>query len=321
MKTLWLKTRLWLCVVFLFAIIYGLISLIAYLFGASMPIFYAILAFVIVAVQFLIGPKIVESSMKIRYVKPHEEPWLHQIVDELSREAGIPKPRVGIAPLDIPNAFAFGKSKRDGRVCVTKGILNTLNKAELKAVLAHEISHIKHKDMVLMGALSGMPLLCFIVYRTFFWSSLFGGRRSGGGGFLIAGIAFVLYFITNLAVLYASRIREYYADAGSAELTQKPENLASGLYRLVVGSLKAKPKELKQVEGIRAFLASDPSHARKDLSDLLKADLNRDGHLDLNEVEAFAKEAKLSKFDRIIETFSTHPNIINRIKRLSTYTR
>jgi heat shock protein HtpX len=286
-----------------------------------MPLFYAILAFCIVAVQFLIGPKIVESSMKIRYVKPHEKPGLHQIVDELSREAGLPKPRVGIAQLDIPNAFAFGKSKRDGRVCVTRGILNTLNKDELKAVLAHEISHIKHKDMVLISALSGLPLLCFIVYRTFFWSSLFGGRRSGGHGFLIAGIAFVLYFITNLAVLYASRIREYYADAGAVELTKKPEDLASGLYRLVVGSLRAKPKELKQVEGIRTFLASDPSHARKDLNELLKADSNKDGHLNLQEVETLAREAKISKFDRIIETFSTHPNIINRIKRLSTYIR
>jgi heat shock protein HtpX len=321
MRTFWLKTRLWLCVAFLFAIIYGLITLIAYLFGVTMPVFYAILAFAIVGIQFLVGPKIVEASMKIKYVEPNEEPWLHRTIDELSREAGVPKPRVGIANINIPNAFAFGRSKKDGRVCVTKGILNALNEDELKAVLAHEMSHIKHRDMILISALSALPLICFVAYRSLFFSALFRGRRNGGAGILIAMVAFVLYLITNLAVLYASRIREYYADAGAVELTQKPEDLASGLYRLVVGSARANPKELKQIEGIRAFLASDPTHARKDLYEITKADLNRDGHLDRHEVEIMAKEAKISRTDRIMETFSTHPNIINRIKRLSTYVR
>jgi heat shock protein HtpX len=119
-----------------------------------------------------------------------------------------------------------------------------------------------------------------------------------------------------MLVLYASRVREYYADQGSVELTNDAPALASALYRITCSSATVNRKTLKQVEGMKAFFASDPSRARKDLTDLRQADLNMDGHLDKYEVEFFAKESTIRGADRIMELFSSHPNIVKRIKRL-----
>ncbi len=319
MRTIWLKTRMGLCIIALFAILYALITVLAYMVGVDTPLTFAVLALVIVAVQYMLGPKIVERSMKVRYVESNDAPELYRVVEDLAMRAGIPMPRVGIAEVGIPNAFAFGRSKRDGRVCVTRAILNLLNEDELRAVLAHEISHIKHRDMVVITALSVVPMICYWIYFSFFWSGVFGRRRDGGGTLAIAAIAFVVYFISNLLVLYASRIREYYADMGGAELTGQPHQLASALYKLTYGSARISKDDLRSLNNMRAFFATDPASAVKDTNDLMEADLNRDGKLDAYEVQEFARNAHVGRFDRIMETFSTHPNMVNRIKRLAEY--
>jgi heat shock protein HtpX len=221
MRTAWLKIRMGMCVVLLFAVIYALLIVIATFTGAGTPLIYALLAFVMVGIQFFIGPKIVERSMRVRYVSEQEQPELHRMVTELAMKAGIPKPRVGISEIAIPNAFAFGTSKKKARVCVTRRLMEMLSRDELEAVLGHELSHIKHQDMVVITALSVIPMICYFIYFSFFWSGIFGGMGRSRDGALpmmaIALIAFVVYFISNLIVLYVSRIREYYADAGSAE--------------------------------------------------------------------------------------------------------
>lgn len=136
----------------------------------------------------------------------------------------------------------------------------------------------------------------------------------------IALIAFVVYFISNLIVLYVSRIREYYADAGSAELTRKPQALASALYKMIYGSAGAKPEKVKkEMESMRAFFAADPVTARRDLKDLRAADLNKDGEIDEYELRAFAERARASRADRLMEIFSTHPTPVSRVKRLGEY--
>ncbi|MGZ7117918.1 MAG: M48 family metalloprotease, partial [Methanobacterium sp.] len=137
-----LKLRLWLATILLFGLLYAIITAIAYYFGFRGPFAFAIFAFVIIFIQYLIGPKMVEATMRVRYVSEAEAPRLHQIVEDLAVKADIPKPRIGISETSVPNAFAFGKSKGDGRICVTRGILNLLNEQELKAVLGHEMSHI-----------------------------------------------------------------------------------------------------------------------------------------------------------------------------------
>jgi len=306
--------RMMLCIMLMFALIYALLTVIMFATGMGTPVFFALLAFLIVLAQYMIGPKIVEKTMRVRYVSESEAPKLHSIVNDLAMRANIQKPKIGISEMPIANAFAFGKSKKDSRVCITRTLLNRLNEKELRAVLGHEISHIKHKDIVAITTLSVIPMICYFVYISFFWSSF--GRRRSGGAIGIAFAAFLTYLLTNMLVLYASRIREYYADQGSVELTNDAPALASALYRITMEDARADRRTLKQVEGMKAFFASDPSTSRKDLTDLRQADLNMDGHLDKYEVEAFAKESTVTAAGRLMEIFSSHPNIVKRIKRL-----
>src|SRR5690606_27706328 len=164
-----LKLRMFLATALLFGIIYAILIAIGAFMGFGGPLFYALLGLGIVFIQYLISPKIVELTMNVHYVTEAEAPRLHAMVSELAMNAGIPKPRVGIAEIDVPNAFAFGRSKSDGRVCVTRGILNLLDEEELRAVLGHEISHIKHSDMIVMTLVSAVPLICYYI----FWSTLY----------------------------------------------------------------------------------------------------------------------------------------------------
>ncbi|KAA0007500.1 MAG: peptidase, partial [Thermoplasmata archaeon] len=247
-----------------------------------------------------------------------EYPELHRMVEELSREAGIPKPRVGVSDLNIPNAFAFGRTKRDARVCVTKGLLNLLNEKELRAVLGHEISHIKHKDVFVITMLSVIPTICYMIYVSFFWSSIYSRRRDSGALALIGLTAFLLYLITSLLVMYASRIREYYADYGSVELGNKPSWLATALYKLVYGSARADRNTIKRVAGMKAFFLNDPANAVNEISELKQVDLNLDGVIDEYELQVLAeRKIKLSKSEKIMELLSSHPSTLKRIKALS----
>jgi heat shock protein HtpX len=283
-----------------------------------------ILAFVIIFIQYLIGPKIVEMIMRVKYIKKEELPWLFEMVENLARKADIPTPRIGIAYINVPNAFAFGRSVKDGRVCVTKGIMDLLSQEELKAVLGHEISHLKNRDVLFITLLSVIPLILYFVYRYFFLSSYYGNRRRDSGGYMMyIGItAFIFYFITNLLVLYASRIREYFADRGSINLGNHPSSLANALYKLVYGAAKSPKEEVAQIEGIKAFFLNDLSKARKEIKSLTELDLDRSGTIDPYELRSLQdKSIKLSFADKFMEGLSTHPNMLKRIKQLSQYTR
>lgn len=164
MRIIWLRMRMALCIVFMFAVLFALLSAIGYLAGAGTPLFYALFAFILVGFQFMIGPKMVERFMGVKYVSPSEHPRLHSIVDELSYQSRMKKPKVGVSSVPIPNAFAFGRTKRDARVCMTKDLLNRLNDDELRAVLGHELSHIQHRDVVVITALSVIPMICYYVF-------------------------------------------------------------------------------------------------------------------------------------------------------------
>ncbi len=177
---MWLQTRMFLLVAVLFGILYGVITGVGTWMGAGSAAFYIIIAFVILGFQYLIGPAIVSRTMRIKWVSEKEEPKLHRMVAELAKEANLPKPKVGISQLAIPNAFAFGRTQGDGRVCVTRGILDILNRDELRAVLGHELSHIKHRDMVIITLLSAIPLIMFWLAWSMMWGGAFGGRRGGG---------------------------------------------------------------------------------------------------------------------------------------------
>lgn len=317
---MWLQVRLYLLVGLMFGLLYGLIVGISALFGVSNFAYYAILAFVMVGLQYLLGPTLIEWTMRVRYVSEHEAPELHRMVAELAREARIPKPKVGISKLPIPNAFAFGRTRGDGRVCVTEGIIRLLNKDELRAVLGHEISHIKHRDMALITLLSVVPMICWYVAWGLMWARD-GRDRNGGYAALIGLGAFALYFITNLLVLYGSRIREYYADLGSVQIGNAPHHLATALYKLVYGNARLPKDALKQAEGLKAFFVNDPSRAWNEIRELKQIDLDMSGSIDSSELMALrSKEVRVSIADKLMEIFSTHPNMLKRIKHLSTLT-
>jgi heat shock protein HtpX len=315
---MWLQVRMFLLVALLFGIVYGVIVGVGTYLGVGGAIPYLILALVFIGIQYLIAPSIVSSTMRIRWVSEREEPKLHRIMDELARNAGLPKPRIGISQISIPNAFAFGRSTRDARVCVTQGILNLLDENELEAVLGHEISHIKHRDMQIITFLSAIPLMLYFLA----WSLLWGGAfaRRGGGAALLGLGAFVLYFVTNLLVLYGSRIREYFADLGSVKLGALPHHLASALYKLVHASARYHGgDELKRIEGNKAFFINDPSRALGEIRELSEIDRDMSGTIDEWELaEIRNKKVVLSRTEKMMELLSTHPNMLKRIKHLSS---
>jgi len=318
---MWLQARMYLLIALLFGILYGVIAGLGTWMGAGSAISYLIIGFGFLLIQYLISPAIVGWSMRIKWVSEKEAPELHQMVAELAEKAGLPKPKVGISQLSIPNAFAFGRTQRDGRVCVTQGIMNLLGKDELRAVIGHELSHIKHRDMAVITLISVIPLIMYWIAWTTMWQGSFSGNRRNGGYAAIIGLgAFLLYFITNLLVLYGSRIREYYADLGSVQLGNMPHHLATALYKLVYGNARMRNSaELRRVEGVKAFFVNDPSRSYYEIKELSQIDLDMSGTIDYDELmELRQKEVKLGASQKLMEIFTTHPNMLKRIKHLAT---
>ena len=320
-----LQMKMWLLVVLMFGILYGVITGIGSYMGVGSANSYIILAVLFMGLQYLIGPSMVSLMMRVKWVSEQEEPELHHQVAELAQRAGIPKPKVGVSQLSIPNAFAFGRTIRDGRVCITQGIHRLLSKDELKAVIGHEIAHLKHRDMMIMTLLSVIPLILYWIAFSLMWGGISGGRRQGGGYAALIGMgAFLLYFLTNLLVMYGSRIREYYADERSVKLGNPPQHLASALYKLVYSSaqLKRDPRaqeQLKRAEGVKAFFLNDVSRALNEVRDLKEVDRDLSGTIDQSELLAIrSQEVKLGKAEKMMEIFTTHPNMLKRIKRLAT---
>ena len=313
-STFSLKLRLFLATIFLFGILYVIIMLISSYFGFGGPLLFAFFGIVVVFIQYLVGPKMVETMMHVHYVSEQEAPNLHAMVEDLAMKAGIKKPKVGVAEINVPNAFAFGRSKGDARICVTRGILKLLDKEELEAVLGHEMSHVRHSDMAVMTLISVVPLICYYI----FISTLFSGRNNNGGGAIVGIAALGAYLVGQLLVLFVSRSREYYADQGSIELGGKPHKLASALYKLVYGSATANKDEVKEVEGLKAFFVNDISDAGNEINDLQQLDVNMDGVISEEELSRLRySDTRISTGQSIMELLSTHPNMVKRVKRLS----
>ena len=313
-----LQLRMTLLLAALFGIIYAVIVMVGTAMGVTNFSFYLILSLGMMLFQYMIGPNIVEWSMRVRYVKREEAPGLYGLVEDQARRAEIPMPRVCISDMAIPNAFAFGRGISDGRVCVTQGILRLLTQEELKAVIGHEISHIKNRDVLTITLLSVIPMILYHLAWQMMYS---GGRRDdrGAGGTVLVGIAaFVFYFISNLLVMYGSRIREYFADKGAVELGNRPAALASALYKLVYGSARLPKEQLQQAEGFKAFFLNDPSVGREELRELKQLDLDKDGSIDVGELARLRTGSiRVSSGEKIMELMSTHPNMLKRIKHLS----
>ncbi len=269
--------------------------------------------------QYILGPAIVAASTRLNYLKPGENPWLETTVKELADKDGLPTPRVAVVPSKSPNAFTFGRSSSSATLAVHEGLLTDLNEDEIKGVIAHELGHIKHKDYIVMTVLSALPLIAYIVAQFSMRAGMFAsGRRSKDNNagvifVIIGGISFLVYIITFLSVMRLSRLREHFADAYSAYLTESPRSLESALTKITYG-LSIAPQQSSQV---RAFYIEDPARAKQEAQDINEKkdeyDLDKDGVLDERELElAMEKEAK-STWSQLNSLFATHPSTFRRI--------
>jgi len=282
-----------------------------------------ILAGIFILIQYLIGPAILKATMRLNYLKAGENPWLESTVKDLAQKSGIPTPKLAIVPDPTPNAFVFGRTSGDATLAVHEGLLQNLNEDEVRGVVGHELGHIRHKDFLVMTALSAVPLLVYLIARGTMEAAWISGRTARrrnekGGGLAAALIAiailsYVIYIISLLLVMRLSRLREHYADAYSAYVTESPRQLESALtkitYRL---SLSPAPPH-----GARTLYIGDPALAKLEMQNIISRkgeyDLDKDGVLDERELElAMEKEAK-SRWLTVNRWFQTHPATFQRI--------
>jgi len=207
--------------------------------------------------------KIALRASGAREVSPQEAPQLHGIIDRLCALADMPKPRVAIAESDMPNAFATGRNSKNAVLCVTTGLMARLNDKELEGVIAHEMSHVAHKDVVVMTIASFLGIMAALLVRFAFYGELFGGGGRGRGGndngnagllfLVVAAVGVVVYAVSFLLIRLLSRYRELAADRAGALITGQPSALASALTK-VSGAMSAIPtKDLREAQALNAF--------------------------------------------------------------------
>ena len=211
--------------------------------------------------QYYFSDKVAMFSMHAAEVTPQQEPRLHEIVDRLCLLADMPKPRVGVAEIDIPNAFATGRSPSHAVVCATRGLMNRLNDEELEAVLAHELSHVAHRDVAVMTIASGVGMLAGLVGRMAMWGTMLSGGGRGGRNdqntaileLITMLLSVVIYIIAYLLTMALSRYRELSADRSGAILIGKPSVLASALVHITGDMGKIPRTDLRHAEAMNAF--------------------------------------------------------------------
>ncbi len=247
-----LTGRVWLTMFLLF-ILYLVFMTILLAFGAGLWLI-VVLAVGMGLIQYFFSDKLVLWSTRARIIEEDEYPELHRMVEKLCREADLPIPRIAIMQSPVPNAFATGRSPSHAVVACTDSIMRLLNKDELEAVLAHELSHVKNRDILTMTMASFIAMIASMIMQSFFFSALFGGRNRDSGGWIIVWIvSIIVYAVSTLLILALSRYREFAADRGSAYITQNPRALISALSK-ISGRMDVVPAEAKvKVEGANAF--------------------------------------------------------------------
>jgi heat shock protein HtpX len=265
--------------------------------------------------QWLISPFIIDALYRVRELSEHENPKLHESLENMSRASGISKPRLMLAQIPIPNAFAYGSPISGNRVAVTSGLLSKLEDEEVEAVIGHEVGHLKHRDVQVMMFVSILPALLYYIGFSFMLSSMYGRQRQEGSGTALVGVAFMIFsWILNIFILYLSRLREYYADRHSVSLINDgARKLSEGLAKIAKGNRNIRKTKdgKKNLNALKALFISDPDRAEEDIIGMSHAMFSGDQKLVQDIISR-----EVTTFDKIIEIFSTHPNIIKRLKAL-----
>ena len=209
--------------------------------------------------QYFTSDKLALAASGAKVVSEQEAPELHTMIERLCALADLPKPKVAIIDTDVPNAFATGRSPKHAAVAVTTGLWRRLEPHEVEGVLAHELSHIANRDVLVMTLASFFAMLAGLLTRF----GLYGGLLGGGGGrddnsgvpiwLIIFLVSLLTYFISYLLIRAISRYREYAADRGSALITGAPENLMSALQKISSGIMQIPQQDLREVQSMNAF--------------------------------------------------------------------
>ncbi len=283
----------------------------------------------ITLIQFLLAPYIIRAFTNMKEMNEKEYKWIYDMVDDIVKKAGLKKrPRLYLVNDGTPNAFAFGWGKNHANIAVHTGLVEMLNKDEIKAVLAHEVGHVKHNDIVLITIASMVPV--FVYYLIIAIGSIVARSREDdnalAGIFIFIG-AYIAQFFTYLIVLYLSRVREFYADAFGAAATS-PRDMRTALAKIAYGFPVVSGNRAKKYEKTRAFYIADPIAAideRKKRDEALAKDLDKSTikrekegrHLDatkeIEDAMAWERERGAAK---LINIFSTHPLTYKRIDSL-----
>jgi heat shock protein HtpX len=246
-------------------ILYGAVIGLLIAFGISYAVV-LVFAAIILFVQYWFSDKIALFGMGGHIVTPEQAPQLHGVIDRLCALADMKKPRVAVADTDVPNAFATGRSPKHAVVCATSGLLRRLDEPEIEAVLAHELSHVAHRDVAIMTIASTLGVVAGLTTRVMFYAGLFGGGgRNNQSGQQVAVVEFalvelavlavsvVVYAISFLLTMALSRYRELAADRSGALLTGRPSALASALVKVTGEMSRIPTRDLRSSESFNAF--------------------------------------------------------------------
>jgi heat shock protein HtpX len=257
---------------FLLGLIYVVFVGVLFAVGAAAG-FIIVIALFMLALQFFTSDKIALSTLGAKEVTPEEQPELHGIIERLCVQADLPKPRVCVMETSMPNAFAMGRSQKKATVCATTGILGMLDTAELEGVMAHELTHVINRDVMVMTMASFFATLAALIAQ---FALFFGGGFGGGYGrsneeeediMIVLLVSVLVYAISFLLLQALSRYREFAADRGSAVLTGRPSALSSALIK-ISGTMERIPaQDMRAAEGMSAFFII-PARTKKSLMNL-----------------------------------------------------
>ncbi|MCG0062733.1 MULTISPECIES: zinc metalloprotease HtpX [Streptomyces] len=214
----------------------------------------------LLAAQFWFSDRIALFAMRGRIVTPEEQPQLHGVIDRLCATADMPKPRVAVSRMDLPNAFATGRNADHAVVCVTTGLQRRLEPEELEGVLAHELSHVAHRDVAVITIASFLGVIAGLMVRFAFYSQLFGGRdrrdddqNTAALLFAVMAVSALVYALSFLLIRALSRYRELAADRAAALLTGRPSALASALTKVTGDIARIPTQDLRTAQAFNAF--------------------------------------------------------------------
>ncbi len=248
--------------IFLLGLVYAVLIGVLFAAGAG-AVLIAIVAAGLFLVQFFASDKIALASMGAHIVTPQEAPQFHALIERLCIQANLPKPRVAIAQTTMPNAFAIGRSPHTATVCATTGILDLLTPAELEGVMAHELTHVQNRDVIVMTIASFFASIASFIVQMGFWFGGWGGgsddEDSGPSWIVVILISAVVYMISFVLIQALSRYREFAADRGSAIITGRPSALISALMKIESNMHMIPQRDLRAASGeLAAFYIFPP---------------------------------------------------------------